>query len=196
MHRARTATPSRLGDSPRRIPPPVDNEDDDLSDVGFIEGYVSHEYFIRHSQFTRSLLRNSTQVTNEQVTPLKDRISQLRVSVSDGLMRTPSGTYISRISKQPTPEPSEVDQHSDVDQQTTVDLDDMDFGGMDDFIAPQEDSIDVDAQRDADEVEALRRQLEAAVLERESLATKFETEVRGHSLWFMVFANPLRGSMN
>ncbi len=131
--------------------------------------------------FTKLLFRNTNQQSSEPVTPLKDRISQLRVP--EGLMRTPSGTYISRISKQPTPEPSESDQHSDADRHTEVDFNEMDFGGaMDDSFAPQDDSLDLDMsqgenapaeqEQDADKVAELKQQLDEMVRDRETLTAR------------------------
>ena len=65
-------------------------------------------------------------------TPLIDRISQLRKQTT--LSRTVSGTYISRISKQPTPEPSEADDYSHAFP--SLDIDDAGFEGGDNTDAP------------------------------------------------------------
>ncbi|KLO09084.1 hypothetical protein SCHPADRAFT_931393 [Schizopora paradoxa] len=158
-YRTNMATPSRSGGSPLKNPPSTVNEKNGHPDDDeFAEG-------------------NSTQVTNEPLTPLINRISQLRTP--SGLMRTPSGAYISRISKQPTPEPSEVDQQSDVDQQTSFDLGDMDFGGgMDEPFVPQDDSMNADEEQEADNVEELKQKLDAATRDRDALATDYENEIK------------------
>ncbi|KAF4618275.1 hypothetical protein D9613_011667 [Agrocybe pediades] len=144
----------------RGISPLTDLDDDE--EIEILRGELKTRE--REIADLRNELAGMKQQREQQLRQAENRTTTTIRNVPAGVARTQSGSFISHLSKQPTPAPSSPDRDADADagaDERLTDVDEMDLGQHNDDFIPQHDITQPEPEAIPlhPEIEQLRTQL-------------------------------------